>query len=173
MLHPDFVMRPRLSCPSIGSIRSGQFDVAFNPEVPGGPVKPPPPFQGWLALGNPHRWHTEAGVPSGPRHGTGNRTSEEVEPLIQHHSKGPYFLARTFCLFYSQHPTTNPSHSNNFTPNMSAQIPIAVRTFQAKCYPNSGPSSTNKHLQIRDRVSERAKKTLDIVAKFVEEDCIP
>ncbi|AEO56450.1 hypothetical protein MYCTH_2301430 [Thermothelomyces thermophilus ATCC 42464] len=34
---------------------------------------------------------------------------------------------------------------------MSAKIPIAVR----------------------DRVSERAKKTLDIVAKFVEEDCIP
>ncbi|KAK4137672.1 acyl-CoA dehydrogenase NM domain-like protein [Trichocladium antarcticum] len=34
---------------------------------------------------------------------------------------------------------------------MSAQIPIAVR----------------------DRVSERAKKTLDVVAKFVEEDCIP
>lgn len=34
---------------------------------------------------------------------------------------------------------------------MSAQIPIAVR----------------------DRVSERAKKALDVVAKFVEEDCIP
>lgn len=34
---------------------------------------------------------------------------------------------------------------------MSAQIPIAVR----------------------DRVSDRAKKTLDIVAKFVEEECIP
>ncbi|KAJ4417616.1 hypothetical protein N0V85_001778 [Neurospora sp. IMI 360204] len=34
---------------------------------------------------------------------------------------------------------------------MSAQIPIAVR----------------------DRVSERAKKTLDVVARFVEEDCIP
>ncbi|KAK4033987.1 acyl-CoA dehydrogenase/oxidase [Parachaetomium inaequale] len=34
---------------------------------------------------------------------------------------------------------------------MSAQIPIAVR----------------------DRVSERAKKTLDVVAKFVDEDCIP
>ncbi|KAK3378535.1 acyl-CoA dehydrogenase/oxidase [Podospora didyma] len=34
---------------------------------------------------------------------------------------------------------------------MSAQIPIAVR----------------------DRVSDRAKKTLDLVAKFVEEDCIP
>jgi len=34
---------------------------------------------------------------------------------------------------------------------MSAQIPIAVR----------------------DRVSDRAKKTLDVVARFVEEDCIP
>ncbi|KAK3325411.1 acyl-CoA dehydrogenase/oxidase [Apodospora peruviana] len=34
---------------------------------------------------------------------------------------------------------------------MSAQIPIAVH----------------------DRVSERAKKTLDVVARFVEEDCIP
>ncbi|KAK1778078.1 acyl-CoA dehydrogenase/oxidase [Copromyces sp. CBS 386.78] len=34
---------------------------------------------------------------------------------------------------------------------MSAQIPIAVR----------------------DRVSERAQKTLDVVARFVEEDCIP
>ncbi|KAM7217907.1 Acyl-CoA dehydrogenase/oxidase, N-terminal and middle domain containing protein [Rhypophila decipiens] len=34
---------------------------------------------------------------------------------------------------------------------MSAQIPIAVR----------------------DRVSDKAKKTLDVVAKFVEEDCIP
>lgn len=34
---------------------------------------------------------------------------------------------------------------------MSAQIPIAVR----------------------DRVSERAKKTLDVVAKFVDEECIP
>lgn len=28
-------------------------------------------------------------------------------------------------------------------------------------------------IQCRDRVSERAKKTLDIVAKFVEEECIP
>ncbi|KAM7194973.1 Acyl-CoA dehydrogenase/oxidase, N-terminal and middle domain containing protein [Naviculisporaceae sp. PSN 640] len=34
---------------------------------------------------------------------------------------------------------------------MSAQIPIAVR----------------------DRVSEKAKKTLDVVARFVEEDCLP
>jgi acyl-CoA dehydrogenase len=34
---------------------------------------------------------------------------------------------------------------------MSAQVPIAVR----------------------DRVSDRAKKTLDIVAKFVEEECVP
>ncbi|KAK0626632.1 acyl-CoA dehydrogenase/oxidase [Immersiella caudata] len=34
---------------------------------------------------------------------------------------------------------------------MSAQIPIAVR----------------------DRISDRAKKTLDVVARFVEEDCIP
>jgi acyl-CoA dehydrogenase len=28
-------------------------------------------------------------------------------------------------------------------------------------------------LQIRHRVSERAQKALDTVAKFVEEDCIP
>lgn len=28
-------------------------------------------------------------------------------------------------------------------------------------------------LQVRDRVSERAQKALDTVAKFVEEDCIP
>jgi acyl-CoA dehydrogenase len=32
---------------------------------------------------------------------------------------------------------------------------------------------TNGALQVEHRVSERAKKTLDIVAKFVEEDCIP
>ena len=54
---------------------------------------------------------------------------------------------------------------------MSAQIPIAVRI--PKWPPNSGPSSTNTYLQVRGRVSERAQKTLDIVAKFVEEDCIP
>jgi hypothetical protein len=54
---------------------------------------------------------------------------------------------------------------------MSAQIPIAVRT--PKCLLKPGPSSTNTYLQVRHRVSERAQKTLDIVAKFVEEDCIP
>lgn len=28
-------------------------------------------------------------------------------------------------------------------------------------------------MQCRDRVSDRAKKALDLVAKFVEEECIP
>ena len=32
---------------------------------------------------------------------------------------------------------------------------------------------TNGCWQVRHKVSERAKKTLDLVAKFVEEDCIP
>lgn len=41
--------------------------------------------------------------------------------------------------------------------------------------PSQVRTSTNmtSSAQVRDRVSERAKKTLDIVAKFVEEDCIP
>ncbi|KAK1766069.1 acyl-CoA dehydrogenase/oxidase [Phialemonium atrogriseum] len=33
--------------------------------------------------------------------------------------------------------------------------------------------SSNIPIAVRDRVSDRAKKTIDIVAKFVEEECIP
>jgi hypothetical protein len=37
----------------------------------------------------------------------------------------------------------------------------------------TAPSTNRLPLQALNRVSDAAKKTLDIVAKFVEEECIP
>jgi hypothetical protein len=56
---------------------------------------------------------------------------------------------------------------------MSAQIPIAVRAHTVFLDPHLMNHALRQAYKVRDRVSERAKKTLDVVAKFVEEDCIP
>ncbi len=56
---------------------------------------------------------------------------------------------------------------------MADRIPAIVRCVAGPFLGLRGILLTSGLAQVRDRVSAKARRTLDVVAKFVEEECIP